>query len=358
MIRRAVRRDGEEGVVAVVVAVLAVVLLGFAALAIDVGALFWERAQLQSGADAGSLAVAQEIARGIADGESQPGDGTLGEPFFGTADRYADANAADGASDAEELEHEVLGPIAGEVTLGTLVNDAGDNELSHWFAGLIGQDSSTVRARASAIYGPLERVDGAFPVVVCEEDYQEPGHEGLIEIPIKGTGKGADPVETDCETEGDFPPGQTPGNFSWLATDGTACEFDFDVSGGNDTAEAEGDTGASVPSACRDDAQQIAEDIDAEGELPVRDIAVFRRADGTGSNTIYTITRITGFEFTGIKVVAQGNARAIQDSWQTPECSGQGMSKQCVQGRFVNTVGSGPVNPDADSDILGVQLTR
>lgn len=52
-------RRNDEGAVAVVVAVLAVVLFGFGALVIDVGAMYTERRQLQNGADAGALAIAQ-----------------------------------------------------------------------------------------------------------------------------------------------------------------------------------------------------------------------------------------------------------------------------------------------------------
>lgn len=56
--------SGERGAVATVVAVLLAggVVLGFAALSIDVGSLMWERRQLQNGADASALALAQTCA--------------------------------------------------------------------------------------------------------------------------------------------------------------------------------------------------------------------------------------------------------------------------------------------------------
>src|ERR1043165_3858879 len=65
--RRAVdrrRRPGERGAVAVTVAILlgGGVLLGFAALVVDVGQLYAEREELQSGADAAALAVAKACA--------------------------------------------------------------------------------------------------------------------------------------------------------------------------------------------------------------------------------------------------------------------------------------------------------
>ena len=51
----------------IIVALCMVVILGFVALAIDAGAMYEERAELQSAADAAALAVAQECASGGAD---------------------------------------------------------------------------------------------------------------------------------------------------------------------------------------------------------------------------------------------------------------------------------------------------
>ncbi len=53
---------GQSGVVAVVTALVIVVMLGFAALAIDLGYLAWVKADLQKAADAGALAGARVLA--------------------------------------------------------------------------------------------------------------------------------------------------------------------------------------------------------------------------------------------------------------------------------------------------------
>ena len=58
------RMRDERGAVGVVVALLMVPLIGFAAIAIDVSAMYAERQQLQTGADAGALAIAQDCGRG------------------------------------------------------------------------------------------------------------------------------------------------------------------------------------------------------------------------------------------------------------------------------------------------------
>lgn len=78
---RLLGRD-DRGAVGVIVAILigAGVLTGMAAMAVDVGQLYQNRAELQNGADAGALAVAKSCAEGLC----QPG----------VAASYADLNAS------------------------------------------------------------------------------------------------------------------------------------------------------------------------------------------------------------------------------------------------------------------------
>src|SRR6201996_3498968 len=95
MRRIAPRRMGagdDRGAIAVLVAVLLAggVLLGMGALVVDVGLISSEREQLQSGADAAALAVAEACAINDAD---------CADPAQ-LATRYADENAKDGGSDA------------------------------------------------------------------------------------------------------------------------------------------------------------------------------------------------------------------------------------------------------------------
>lgn len=83
------RLTGDEGATAVLVALLAVVLFGFGAFAIDISSLWSERRQLQSGSDAAALAVAQSCAAG---------DCNSGEGYAALAAEYANDNANDGAA--------------------------------------------------------------------------------------------------------------------------------------------------------------------------------------------------------------------------------------------------------------------
>ena len=58
------RAAGERGAAAVTLALLLVPLLGFAAIAVDIGSLYAEKARLQVAADAAAIAVAQDCSRG------------------------------------------------------------------------------------------------------------------------------------------------------------------------------------------------------------------------------------------------------------------------------------------------------
>jgi hypothetical protein len=88
-IRRATNDD--RGAVAVIVTILfaSMVLFAMGALAIDTGQFYSEKAQLQNGADAGAVAIAESCAKGACD--------------TSLAAHYANANANDNKSDIDPL---------------------------------------------------------------------------------------------------------------------------------------------------------------------------------------------------------------------------------------------------------------
>ena len=126
----------ERGAVGVVVALLMVPLIGFAAIAIDVSAMYAERQQLQTGADAGALAIAQDCGRGAC--------GSTGQ----TAQTFATSNLNKASSTAT-----VTSLTASQVT----VRNAGVKQ--HWFAPVLGVNSSTITASATAAWGSPDRRD-------------------------------------------------------------------------------------------------------------------------------------------------------------------------------------------------------
>jgi Flp pilus assembly protein TadG len=99
LIRRVSRRDYERGAVSVIVAVLlgCGVLTGLAAMVVDGGQIYAERAQMQNGADAAALAIAQACAASPVGAacKTDPGDPTT--TAYAKANGYATGNANDGS---------------------------------------------------------------------------------------------------------------------------------------------------------------------------------------------------------------------------------------------------------------------
>jgi len=84
--------DGEEGVVAIVVALMLVVLMAAVAMSVDVGGLYLRRRALVNGADAAALSAARTCARGGSDSRfASPEE---------AADHEAEANAPISSSEA------------------------------------------------------------------------------------------------------------------------------------------------------------------------------------------------------------------------------------------------------------------
>lgn len=360
------RRVNEEGgVVAVIVGILIVALLGFAALAIDVGRLYQERRELQNGADAGALAIAENCARDTID--------CIESVVTDVADEYADENAEDDASYVEDLALDADEDYEVTVDLLSEDGDTGDHVVHHWFAPVLGIESSEVRASATARWGPAVAAEG-FPFGVCEKLWEEnrPDPDGpgpRIDVRFKGTGEGADPVENKCldEEDDDFDPGTEPGNFSWLDQEDDTCTTEYDFSDGSYTAS--GDTGVDIPSNCQDEVDDMIDQIHAhkdkhgdvvyddpaDNDLPIKVLPIYSTVEGEGTNATYTLVTLGAFEFSGMKM--KGGQNVVVEEWDEPLCTGTGNNHLCVQGRFVKEVAiDGAIDFGSDSDVLIVKL--
>ncbi|MCX5799830.1 MAG: VWA domain-containing protein [Candidatus Eisenbacteria bacterium] len=130
-IRRTLHWRGQRGAVIVLVAALMVVLVGAVALVVDVGMVMAYRAQLQKATDASALAAAQDL--------PNTSDAT---------DTFNDYMARN-LPEAEAV-------TAPEVTLTFLGNPVGTmkvestQEVSLWFARVLGKQSTTIRAVSAA----------------------------------------------------------------------------------------------------------------------------------------------------------------------------------------------------------------
>ena len=192
----------ERGASAVILALLIVPLLGFAAIAVDVGAIYAERQQLQNGADAAALAIAYDCASGLpACGTSQ------GTAEAMTEANYDETNSSRGTPTVE------LG--SSQVT----VRNAGVQ--NHWFAPILGEDSTEVSARATAAWGAPGSGAAVLPLAFswCEFEKQTGGGLPSSTTPRTIYFTKTSPAVAgtpECTGPSDL---IVPGGFAWLDTD-------------------------------------------------------------------------------------------------------------------------------------------
>jgi Flp pilus assembly protein TadG len=286
--------DRDRGAVSITVALLSVVLIGFAAIAVDVAALWADRQQLQTGADAAAIAVAQDCAAGSC------GDADA------TAQSLAVVNKNDGEATAQILD---LTPTS--VTVQTTgVRD-------HWFASVLGVDESSVAASATVGWGPPSGGTAVLPVTFswCEFLAQTGG--GLPSDTTEHTIFFTKSSETSCTG----PSGNmVPGGFGWLTVNADSCQTRSSMD-----EVMVSDPGESVPSGCTTaDFEEVQDRIVL---LPLYD-----ESGDTGSNAWYRLYGYAAFRVTGYHFVGQYSWSAEGD------CKG---NVRCIQGYFTQFVALG-----------------
>lgn len=294
------RLRSERGASAVLVGILLVPLLGFLAIAIDVGALYVERAQLQNGADAAALAIARDCAD----------DGVCDNPS-GLVDDFTNANANDGAANA-------LAPVidlaARTVTVtDSTLTDSGEDAIQHFFASFIGTDSTTVGASATAEWGPPGDGPAVLPLALS---YCEFLLFGALNNDEKIT------IRYDenhpCTKDGN----DIPGGFGWLDQIAGACEVYVDV----DAAEVPSRPGNSQPDDCEATLNSL------EGETIL--IPIFDSSTGTGANGVFHIHAFASFTVTGWKFSGGGAMPFVNVDPEAPCASCHGNNARFIQGYF------------------------
>ncbi|MBJ2120508.1 Tad domain-containing protein [Arthrobacter sp. MSA 4-2] len=302
----------ERGASTVIVAVLMVVLLGFAALVVDVGGMYAEKAQLQSGADSAALAIAGDCAR--AGGICPPGVADTGTAM-------ANGNANDGSSGVTSITF----PAPRTVRVETNARNAatGANVLPLRFAQIFGISTSDIRASAEAAWGPPSG-GSSFPWTVSEcvfRQFLSSSQRAELDATGNFTGDPSSapvllrydegtPEYPGCRTQN----GYMPGGFGWLETTGPGCTTTITTIG--TAATVNGQPGNNYPNAdaCRSMVPTLLNE-------PIL-IPLFRSATGNGRNATYTLIGFAALEITAFKLgggVAsnpapadcEGNCRAI-----------------------------------------------
>lgn len=293
------RLNGERGAVSVMVALLMIPLLGFAALSVDVAAIYADKQQLQTGADAGALAIAQRCSVDPPCAAHKPASVAL-------ANDLAVANKNDGV--AKVPPEGVDFSTAGQVTV------TAETTREHWFAPVLGVDQTAVDAKASVRWGAPSGGTAVLPLAfsLCEWQQQLAAGGGELPAGAPSTIKFSKTSGTTCTG----PSGNlVPGGFGWLKPDAGTC--DTTTAAGNILYS---DPGSSVPSNCS---------TTHFGTVQNRTVLlpIFDHYNGSGTNAEYRIYgyaafTVTGYMFGGLY------------KWNAP-CSG---SDRCIRGNFVEYV--------------------
>lgn len=308
--------ESQKGAATIMVAVLMVALLGITALAVDVGAMYSERAQLQNGADFSALTVAEDCAN------EDCGD------FMATGDELANGNANDSSSGIASITF----PDANTVRVETNAREAGsgDDHFSLFFARVMGIDTAEITAIAEASWGaPSAARTLPWTISQCVfETYLSASQ--LSELHSTGNFTG-DPIPTrillrydqnvptfpGCEADN----GYAPGGFGWLDMD-NGCSAYIDIA----NSEVGSNPGNDFPNICNSILPTLRDE-------PVL-IPLFSEATQNGQKTRYELVGFLAFQVTGFKF--GGGPKLTQLDPLAPDC--EGGNCRGIQGYFTRFV--------------------
>ncbi|OAV62876.1 Tad domain-containing protein [Enteractinococcus helveticum] len=272
-------KNNDRGQSGTIVAILMVPLMAMLALAIDVGAMHLDKQQLQTGADAAALAIAQDCAHNDCSTANITADSMTKANFHG-----------DGAS----------GTVTALNVSDRTVTVQTSTIREHWFAPIIGIHSTPIHATAVAQWEDQASVAGTLPLAFswCALD-------GLEESASQQVLYSSD---NNCRGSG---PNTIPGGFGWLTPGDSTCETLTWVTEG----WAKSDPGNN-PSCNTATLRQF---IGQQVFLPIFDAAAGQGNNGRYRIIGYAAVTLTGYNFSGASYPA------------SPPCSG---SARCVSGIF------------------------
>lgn len=292
-------KDGDRGAVAVWVAILLVPLMGFAALAIDIGAVHADRQRLQIGADAAALAVAHDCAM------DSCGDVDATAQAMATANNPLGGLATGDVTDQSDL-------AASYVHVETSAH------RDYWFAPALGISGVDPWAEAAAVWGPPSggRSSIPFAFAACEM-----AGFGVLELDAAGlpiglnesaVGKRFTLQQSKITNPAACPDKPTSGNwaaggFGWLAPDAAAGEEPCSVLTqiGEPVDSANGNAQGNHDSACyqalRDAIDLGDDDPTAASLLPVFRSDTAASLDDPKTYTVvgYVAVTLEGYHFQG-----------------------------------------------------------
>jgi hypothetical protein len=195
---------------------------------------------------------------------------------------------------------------------GNTVTVRGGNPVDHWFAPVIGFDSTGVSATATVAWGAPGGGTAQLPLIFskCEWDAQTGG--GLPSSTVERTILFPKTSDTGCTgTNGLF----VPGGFGWLKTIGNSCKARSKLNG-----NADSEPGNNPSQGC-----QVSDFTALQGKTVL--LPIFDRSGSTGTNAWYHVYGYAAFKITGYFF-------GSQFKWNNP-CGG---NDRCIKGYFVRYV--------------------
>jgi hypothetical protein len=324
------RPNEERGAVLVLTVGFAVVMVMMAALVIDIGALHDEKRQLQNGADAAALGLAEILFKNCPNGP-QAGACTQGR-LQTAADILVNDNSLDAASDAVVLSPDFAKQ---EITVKTSTksNDGG-TILPFFFAkAFTGESGKTVHAQATATWSGLKRAT-VIPLTIdkCEFTSATTGGSVFGQPTVIGFHDGNAFSKADCTPSKPKKSGlDLPGGYGWVEDEDSEpgdCNVTPTVG-----EELKADTGLpGTPHAC-----DLSKLLDTDILVPI-----FVGATGSGANGRYPLQGFGQFHLTGFYF---SNKDKGSISGMALPC---GPPATCIGGYFVKFVPvgefGGPIN--------------
>ncbi|MET3348685.1 UNVERIFIED_ORG: hypothetical protein ABID57_000350 [Arthrobacter sp. UYEF1] len=297
-------------------------------MAVDVGQIYAERAQLQNGADAGALAVALSCKTTC--------NSTL-------ADGLANSNSNDAASTAA-----VDLTVAGQVTVTTSTKNGSSSFLTNLFASALNSGPVTVGAQATA--GSLFPGSGSgFPLALSDNCYN---------LAASATTAPVQKLSYKPGTTCTGPSGtEIPGGWGWLV-ESSPCNATTTI-GTDDMAS---DPGNNPPSGCSVILTGWKNIILAGGEVKVQ-FPVFDTSTGTGAGGTFHIIGYATFKIWGWKF---GNNHEYEfrntagDPGMTSSLACNGGQDRCIIGQFIryDVIGPAGVPGGVDLGTSKIQLIK
>ena len=333
MKRHTTARD--EGAVLVLMAFLIVVLLGVGALVIDIGRAYVEKRQVQNGADAAALAVAQECAR-----TGNCGDEDAMATTYALGNGNNDMDVIEVCGDGPGLDPCTGGAPPGATGASGWVKVITENDVDYVLAPVMNAAAgATIDADATAAWGPL----GSYLTIrfiISECEYQQMGGDIATNTvpPLKPayiySKRGNDNTDknTDPQCVSSSSGGTISGNFAWL--DGSA----------NDVCRALVTAGGTVggkpgndPEISKQDCAEVFDAMQAGEEFV---LPIYNQVDNPGQPAVYTVAGFVGFKFTGWKL--SGNTWPQGFSCPDPYTGGNGGGDlRCFRGEFTRVMATG-----------------